>query len=340
MVTSRALWSSILVLLLVDSLVAQQPALQVNPGQEPTRVTLPNAAEQLRPTYKLGPGDQILIRSAQTEDLNEKAFTIDANGDITLPLIGKIHAADQTVAELEAQLTERLKVYVRAPLVKVIVTNFRSEPVFLVGAFKTPGIYPLQGRKTLIEVLTLTGGLQPNSSRRIKLTRRLVYGRIPLPNAVDDTLAEVSTVEINLGSLKQSVNPAEDIVLQPYDLLTVERAEMVYVNGEVTKVGGYELGERDSISVTQLISLAGGLSRDAAADKALILRPVLNTSRRAEIPLNLKKVLSGKDNDFPLAANDLLYIPRSGTRSALRTIVLPVALGMAGTVIYVVAARK
>jgi polysaccharide export outer membrane protein len=223
------------------------------------------------------------------------------------------------VQELEADLVKRLREYIREPQVIITVVQFRSEPVFIVGAFQRPGIYPLQGRRTLVEMLASIGGLQPNASRRIRVTRRAEYGALPLPNAVDEPEKKVSSVEIGLGSLRENVNPAEDIVLEPYDVISVDRAELVYVNGEVGKVGGIELGERDSISIVQALTLSGGFSRDANRGKVRILRQVANTSRRAEIEVDLKRVLEGKDEDIPLLANDVLYVPRSYSRAVLIT---------------------
>jgi polysaccharide export outer membrane protein len=302
-------------------------------AQQPPQQSTPQAIEPLRQNYVLGPNDQILIRAFEVEEINEKPFRIDSDGFLNLPLVGKVKASGLGVTELETELVNRLKTYVRNPQVIITVVQYRSEPVFFVGAFKTPGIYPLQGRRTLVEMISQIGGLQPNASRRIKLTRRKESGPIPLPNAVEDTGQKVSTVEISMGSLRENVNPAEDIVLQPFDVITVERAEMVYVNGEVTKVGSFELGERDSISVLQVLTMAGGFSKDANPEKARILRPVLNTSRRAEITLNLKKVLAGQASDYPLLPNDVLYIPRSRTRAVLTTASL-IALPLIPTIIY------
>jgi polysaccharide export outer membrane protein len=322
-------------------------AILINPisgSQVPTPVSAQPAAPQaqpvaeaLRPTYVLGPGDQILIRAFEADEISDKPFRVDADGFVTLPMVGRLRAGGLSVEQLESELNTRLKQFVRNPQVVVSVVQFRSEPVFFSGAFKSPGIYPLQGRRTLIEMLTAVGGLQPNASRRIKVTRRLEVGRIPLPNAVENAEAKTSTVEIGIGRLRESISPVEDIVLEPFDLITVDRAEMVYVNGEVLKVGAFELGERDSISVSQLLTLAGGLGRDAEASKARVLRPVLNSSKRAEIPIDLTRVLAGKDNDFPLLPNDLLYVPRSGRR-VLWSRVGWVALAVLPTVI-VIAAR-
>jgi protein involved in polysaccharide export with SLBB domain len=151
----------------------------------------------------------------------------------------------------------------------------------------------------------------PNASRRIKLTRRKESGEIPLSSAVSAPDGSSSSVEINMAKLRDNLNPAEDIVLQPFDVISVERSELVYVSGEVLKVGALELQERDSMSVLQALTQAGGLGPAANPKMAFILRPVLNTSRRAEIPLNLKRILSSEDSDVPLLPNDVLYVPKS-----------------------------
>jgi polysaccharide biosynthesis/export protein len=303
---------------------AQQPVLPA--GQNPSAVpgqSTPGATtlgqgeqatmDQVRANYVLGPNDQVIIRAFQAEEIGERPYRIDTDGNMDLPLVGTVKAGGLSVDQLEAELTKRLATYVRNPQVSVTVVQYRSEPVFFFGAFAHPGIYGLQGRRTLVDMLASIGGLQPNASRRITITRQLEYGPIPLPNAVVNRAQDVSTVEIGMGSLRDNLNPAEDIVLQPYDRISVSRAEMVFVGGEVAHVTGIELGERDSLSVVQVLSMAGGLTRDADPAKARVLRPVVNSAKRAEIPINIKLILAGKNNDFPLEQNDLLYVPRKNS---------------------------
>lgn len=299
------------------------------PASTPASPSQGAASGRLRPNYTLGPGDQILIRAFEMEEISERPFLIDGDGSINLPQLGRLPVSGLTLERAEALLVEKMKPFVQRPQATVTIVQFRSEPVFFVGAFRAPGIYPLQGGRTLVEMLSTIGGLQPNASRRIKLTRRKDMGPLPLPGAVESADGKVTSAEISMGSLRENVNPAEDIALQPFDVISVERAEMVYVNGEVGKVGGFELGERESISVVQLISLAGGLSREAKPTEARILRPVLDSSRRSEVPINITRILAGQDSDFPLLPNDLLYIPRASSwkktagRAAL--IALPVS---------------
>ncbi len=306
-------------LVLAQAPAQQQPAGQQppatdtgqNPGQAAPKELPPDS---IRPNYVLGPNDQILIR-ANAEEINEKPFRIDSEGYINLPLIGRVHAGGMSQQELEAELVRKLKEYIREPQVIISVTGFRSEPVFFVGAFAKPGIYGLQGKRSLVEMLVNVGGLAPNASRHIRITRRAEYGVIPLPGAVEDPEKKISSVEISMGSLRENVNPAEDIILQPFDVISVERAELVYVNGEVNKTSAIELGERDSISLLQAITQAGGLTRDAKKAHVRVLRPILNTTRRAEIDIDVNDVYAGKANDFPLLPNDVLYVPRSWSRT-------------------------
>ena len=113
----------------------QQQPIPADTDQNPT--TRPRARQprelppdSIRPNYELGPSDQILIRSPQAEEINEKPFRIDSEGNLNLPLVGRIHAAGMTQQELEAELVKRLKEYIRDPQVIITVTAFRNEPVF------------------------------------------------------------------------------------------------------------------------------------------------------------------------------------------------------------------
>lgn len=280
----------------------------------------PRLSESVRPDYELGPNDQVLIGVPQSQEIDQRPYRIDSDGNIDLPLVGKVHAAGLTVRGLETVLTTRLADYVRQPQVTISITQFRSEPVFFLGAFRTPGIYPLQGSHTLVEMLAVAGGLQPTASRRVTITRREEYGPIDLPTAVKDPVRKVTTVVISLDSLTRNINPAEDIALKAYDIVTAANEQPVFVSGEVSKPGPISLNEEPTISVTQALTQAGGLTPTGSRHKIRVLRPVLGTSRRAEIDVDLSRIYSGKDNDFPLLPNDVLYVPRATARAVFAPI--------------------
>jgi polysaccharide export outer membrane protein len=287
-------------------------------GQVPQTAQAPGANQQqaVRPDYVLGANDQILVRAPQADEINERPFRVDADGFVTLPLVGKVRASGLTVQALEGDLADRLRQYIREPQVFITVVQFRSEPVFVMGDFRAPGIYPLQGR-TLVEMMTVVGGLQPNASRRIRVSRRAENGPIPLTNAITDSSRKVSTVDISLESLTQDVNPEENILLKPNDIITASRAERVYVSGEVVKPAPVEFGERESMSITQALTETGGFTQYATRDRVRVLRPILGTNRRAEFDIDLKRILEGKEVDFPLLPNDVVYVARSGKRALL-----------------------
>jgi polysaccharide export outer membrane protein len=309
------------------------PAQSTQPAQT-TGQQLP--PDTVRPNYVLGPNDQILIRAPEAEEINQKPFRVDGDGNINLPLVGRIHAAGMTLQELEVDLVRRLKEYIREPQVFVDVVQFRSAPVYFVGLFTRPGIYPLQGNRTLTEMLTSVGGMLPNASRHLVITRHEEYGSIPLPSAVVDPEKKISTVEISLGSLRQNINPAENILLQPYDVISVGRAESVYVNGEVNRISSIELGERDSISILQALSQSGGFTKDAKKDRVRILRPIEGTNRRTVIEVDAKALFDGKGIDVPLFPNDIVYIPRSYSRQFWQT-VASTALPMLPYILFLIA---
>jgi polysaccharide export outer membrane protein len=292
-------------------LAAQTPAA---PAPSP-------AQERPVPVYLLGPNDVIIIRALNAEELSDKPFKIEADGTVNLPLVGRLRAGGLTVEQFEASLTDVLKKVIRDPEVTVSVAerarvSLLQQTVAVVGAFKSTGFLPLIGRDTVMDVITRAGGLAPNASRRIKLTRRADQGAIPLPTAAADPASGAGTVEIALNASLELVNPAENLELKPFDTLTASKLEMVYISGEIARNGALSLEDRDSLSVAQVLSMSGGLTPNADGRKAYVLRQVLNTARRAEVPLDVKAIMSGQAPDFPLLPNDVLVVPRSGGKTA------------------------
>src|SRR5438874_11789066 len=86
-----------------------------------------------RSSYLLGPGDQILIRAANVPDISEKPIRIDLNGFFSMPMIGRIEAAGQTVDQLQAEIAKRLKTWLEDPDVAVSVAEYQSQPVSVFG---------------------------------------------------------------------------------------------------------------------------------------------------------------------------------------------------------------
>jgi polysaccharide export outer membrane protein len=117
------------------------------------------------------------------------------------------------------------------------------------------------------------------------------------------------------------------------DVITVPKAELVYVVGCVKKSGGFTLGEHEQISVLQALSLAEGLDHGASTKKARLLRQEGPGKERKEMAINLKPILNGSAPDVPLHANDILFIPTSTAKLAtLRGV--EAAIGMGTMAVY------
>jgi polysaccharide export outer membrane protein len=270
--------------------------------------------------YVLGAEDSILIRVLNFDEIGTTPYSIDLSGNLNLPRLGQIHAAGLTIDQLQADLTAHLKDYLKNPVVNISVSEFRSQPVSVFGAVGAPGVHQIRGRMSLFEVISEAGGLKGDPSNTagntIIITRQKEYGAIPLQDATFDPTGAFSVAKVSIRSIMDGKNPEENIAVKPYDVITVPKADMIYVIGSVTKPGGYVLSEKATYSVLEILSLAEGLQRTAATNKAKIIRTDENTHVRNEIPLDLKRIMYGKSPDMPLLANDILFVPNSTAKTA------------------------
>jgi polysaccharide export outer membrane protein len=284
--------------------------------------------------YILGPDDQVTLFVTDLDEISGKPTRIDIRGDLNIALAGRIHAAGLTSNQLEVEIEHRLKKQLNDPHVVVNVTEFRSQPVSILGAVATPGVHQLEGRKTLFEMLSLSGGLRTDSGSTVKITRDLRWGKIPLPGAHDDSTGHYSVASVSVKDIMDGKSPAENIVIKPQDTITIPKADLIYVIGSVRKPGGYVLGQDESMSALQILSLAEGLDKSAASSKARVMRTVPGKANRTEIPINLSKLMAGKVPDLQLKSDDILFVPNNAAKSVLnRTAEAAITVGT-GLAIY------
>jgi polysaccharide export outer membrane protein len=202
------------------------------------------------------------------------------------------------------------------PEVSVSIAEYRPHPVSVLGAVRNPGVYQVTGPKTLFEILSLAGGLNSDASNRVEITRPVSSGVLPLPTSSFDKTGQFHTAELRVRTVMDAKNPEENIPVFSGDVITVPKADLVYVVGAVNKSGGFPLSEKEQISVLQAVSLAEGLDKVARANKARILRQPEAGAGRVEITVDVNKILDGTAQDVPLQANDILFIPNSVAKSA------------------------
>jgi len=154
------------------------------------------------------------------------------------------------------------------------------------------------------------------------------------PSANAEPPALTNTITVNLSDIMETGDTKNNIALQAGDVVTVPHAGVVYVLGAVSRAGGYVLSnDRTQLTTLKILSLAGGLTRTAKSDKAVIVRKD-NAGQQHEVQIDLKKVLSRQAEDLQLQPSDILYVPESGSKQALfRAMEFGLALG-SGVALY------
>jgi polysaccharide export outer membrane protein len=279
-----------------------QPASQAATGTTPANVF--DAKQNTPPAstpgedasrVRLGGGDLIELSVYNVPELATKA-RVGNSGDVYLPLIDYVHVGDLTVEEAQALIEKRLADggFVRNPHVTIFVDEASSQGVTILGDVSKPGIYPNLGDHKLYEILSEAGGFSPTAGRKVSIIRRNQPEPIHLnlPRNLADDLS--SNVEI-----------------MPGDTITVPRAPIIYVVGDVGRPSGL-LIDNGSLTVLQALALAGGANKTAKMGGVRIIRKGPTGMTETHVPL--KKMLEAKAPDVPLQADDILFIPVSGGR--------------------------
>jgi polysaccharide export outer membrane protein len=290
--------------------------------------------------YRIGANDLLEINIFEAPELN-RSLRVSAGGEITMPLLGTVQSAGLTARELEKVLEDRLRQYMKDPHAGVFVSSIQSHPVSVAGAVKKPGVFQIQGAKSLLEMLSMAEGLADDAGDDVLVMRgaglRVGVSRLSdtpgtdtdrpstsvegasAPSASMHEIAstEKDTVRINLKNLLESGDERFNIPVYPGDIVKVTRAGIVYVVGEVKKPGGFVLKTHEQMSVLKAIALAEGLTSTSAKGRTRIIRTNENTGEKTEVPVDLDKILAGKTPDPPLNSADIVFVPNSAGKAAL-----------------------
>jgi polysaccharide biosynthesis/export protein len=330
MTNTRVQWIGLVVLCTALTESAQAPAPAAAVAAPDSQKA--NCGSQVRSTYLLGPEDELQISGPELEELPNKTARVDGEGDIQVPLVGRVHVAGLTVQQAELELNKRLGTYIKHPQVAIDVKDLRSQPASVMGAVNTPGVHQVEGHKTLLEMISLAGGIRADAGYSIRITRNIEWGCIPLPGATTDPSGRFSVAQVNLRDIEDAKTPEENIQIFPHDVISVPKAELIYVTGAVKKSGGFVLGENQSMSVLQAVALAEGLAAAPDSKHAKIVR--MNGDQRTEIPVDLKSILQGKSKDVTMQGKDILFVPdNTGRKVALRIMEAAIQTGT-GLAIY------
>jgi polysaccharide export outer membrane protein len=164
--------------------------------------------------YEVQPLDVLELSVFQLPELT-KTVEVSSTGQISLPLIGNIPAGGMTVKELEAVIEAKLQEdYLQSPEVSIYVKEQPTQQVTVDGAVQNPGLYPIRGRMTLVQVIAAAGGLDRSvaDTRGILVLRRIDgrvqaakfdYEAISDGGAADPVLYAGDVVKVDRSGIKE-----------------------------------------------------------------------------------------------------------------------------------------
>jgi polysaccharide export outer membrane protein len=267
--------------LALGAALAQAAAASQEPARSPAQVTHPDdAPPRVLPDYEIGAQDILRITVYGHDDLKQ-TVVVQVDGTFTFPLIGTVEAAGKTPLELERHIATLLSQgYIRNPQVSVIVEEYRSKTVFVVGEVSRPGTYPFAGRSmSLVEVLAKAGPMTVNAGAEVLIVRPRPGSDVSRPvlpfevaeneTAPDPGKQPAEVFRINVRDI-QAGHLEKNIELHPNDTVFVPQAPKVFVTGEVRNPGAYPWFP--GMSARQLISVAGGLTPEGSDGRLKIVR--------------------------------------------------------------------
>lgn len=227
--------------------------------------------------YIIGPEDVLKIQVWDNEDLDRTVY-VSREGEFSYPLIGMVLAEYLTVADLEKEIIKRLSEgYLLNPQVSITVKEYTSKRVYVMGEVggpqgggKGPGTYPLTGQTiTLLEIISNAGGLTREAGDIAFVIRPLNNKKNSGP-ILPREAKKGEVIKVNLRDLLEKGDATQNVVLKHLDTILVPKGLYFYVFGEVNNPGRYSLVK--GTTVLKAITIAGGVSRTAAANRTVLVR--------------------------------------------------------------------
>ena len=246
------------------------------------------------------------IPSVAEAPVFQQGVRVAADGEVTLPLIGSVHAAGRTPPELEADIARRIVAagILLRPNVSVQIAEHRSSVVAVMGSVERPGLYPLtRPGATIAEFIWAAGGPNKDAGRLVEFTPTSGRDGHGAPIRID---LDVLTKDRTAGP--SALNP----VALAGDVLTVAPAGSVQIDGWVDKPGSYPVTR--GLTLTGAVAAAGGQLFPADRQHVTVKR-VLAAGEQQYFTVDLDAVASGRQPDFPITDGDVVHLPVSPQRA-------------------------
>jgi polysaccharide export outer membrane protein len=320
--------TTLLSALISASLVAQQPSRSLSPVNAVG--TASNAAADL-PIQRIGNDDLLGISVYDSPELT-RTVRVDSSGEIRLPMLHQhIKAAGLYPMDLEKAITSALteESVLVDPIVTVNVVEYRSRPISVVGAVRTPVTFQAAGSVKLLDAISQAGGLTDNAGPEILVSQ----------NADDSSGSGAAVVQrIPVRKLIDAVDPSLNLVLHGGEEVRVPEAGKFYVLGNVHRSGAFSITDGSESTVLKALALSEGLEHFSGHTAYIYRSNAANNGGKQEIPIELKKIMARKAPDVPLLANDILYVPEASGRKATLTALdraTGIGAGIGTTLLYI-----
>ncbi len=270
----------------------------------------PGAAARVSKNYRVGGYDVLNIMIYEEEDLSRKALRVSADGYITFPLIGQLKVDGLTTSEIEKLIAHQLaqEQYLLDAHVSVMVLEYKSKRILVLGAVNNPGSYALEARERVLDAISKAGGISRTEIRG--KTSAGKKGLIIRTDNPDTPQEQKIVININLKELLEDGDQISNIHVQDKDVLYVPQAEHFYIIGEIKDPGSYTITDRE-ITLVEAISKAGGFTSIAARDRARIIRVEEGVEKIITVNVDAITDAGKKIQDVIIQPNDVIVVPQS-----------------------------
>jgi polysaccharide biosynthesis/export protein len=267
--------------------------------------------------YQIGVGDILDIHINDEEEISGR-YQVDQSGKVKISLLSSpLDAAGTTTFDLASRISDELKKQqiLRDPSTNVLILRAVTQNISVLGAVVRPGVYPVEKPSTLLDAISLAGGLGPNAGNSVTI----FHGSDASGSSATAASAAANGIPVatvNITDLLAAKDRSLNLTVHSGDVITVNTAPVVFVVGSVGRPGAFAIQDRRSqMTVLQAVAMAEGPTPNASLGKTIIIRQSTSSAERKEIPVDLKKVMRGKDSDQVLEANDILFVPQSGLKA-------------------------
>lgn len=270
--------------------------------------------------YKIGVRDVLKVDVFGFSDLSGES-EVDANGMISLPLVGAVKAEGLTPTELQTDLTNKFRRYVKKPIMRLTVNSYNAYKASVVGAIVKPGLVPLKRPGyPLTELLSEAGGLRDNAGTRIFLIpSRSDSNNLQAQIAGVSAESNPAGVEIALDQLVGTLErPPITVPILPGDTIIVPEAGQFRVDGEVERPGAFPVTK--NVSTLSALASAGGPTYAANVNEIEVIRD-FGSGKKASVTVNLEKVAFYGEPDISLRDGDVVIVPSTPGRFRARQLV-------------------